>query len=166
VSAAGSVTAVALQTFEDLATGPVGDFGPYVVDEAEILEFGRRWDPQRMHVDPEAAGATIFGGLIASGWHTGSIGMRLAVDGWLSRLRVIGGTRMDDVRMLRPVRPGDALRNRVAVEELVPATPPRTGGAVRWSYTLRNQDDVVVLTGTTTMLVAGRAATPPRAPAG
>lgn len=143
-------------TFEDLAPGPVGTFGPYRVSEDEILEFGRRWDPQRMHVDREAAGATIFGGLIASGWHTGSIAMRLAVDGWLSRLDVIGGTAMDDVRMLRPVRPDDALTVDLAVEELQPARPPRRGGRVRWSFVLRNQDDVVVFSGATTMLVAGR----------
>lgn len=143
-------------TFEDLAPGPVGTFGPYEVSEDEILEFGRRWDPQRMHVDREAAGATIFGGLIASGWHTGAITMRLAVDGWLSRLDVIGGTAMDDVRMLRPVRPGDALHVALTVEHLEPARPPRRGGRVRWSSVLRNQDDAVVFSGTTTMLVAGR----------
>jgi len=153
-----SVARVPLLTFEDLAIGPVGDFGPYVVSEDEILEFGRRWDPQRMHVDRDAAGATIFGGLIASGWHTGAIGMRMAVDGWLARLDVIGGTAMDEVRMLRPVRPGDALRVAVEVEELTPAAPPRRGGAVRWSFVLRNQDDVVVFRGSTTMLVAGRPA--------
>lgn len=143
-------------TFEDLAAGPVGEFGPYVVSEEEILEFGRRWDPQRMHVDADAAGETIFGGLIASGWHTGSIGMRLAVDGWLNRIDVIGGTAMDDVRMVRAVRPGDALRVAVAVEELVPARPPRRGGRVRWTFALRNQDDAPVFSGTTTMLVTGR----------
>jgi acyl dehydratase len=121
---------VSTQRFEDLAIGEVGDFGPYVVTEAEILEFGRRWDPQRMHVDAESAAGTIFGGLIASGWHTGAIMMRLAVDGWMSRLDVIGGTAIDDVRLRRPVRPGDALRARIAVEELVPAAPPRSGGVV------------------------------------
>jgi acyl dehydratase len=147
---------VATLTFEDLAIGEVGEFGPYRVDEAEIVDFGRRFDPQRMHVDPEAAAATIFGGLIASGWHTCAIAMRLAVDGWLSRIDVIGGTGIDGVRLLRPVRPGDALRARVAVEELVPAAPPRSGGSVRWSSALRNQDDVLVMEGTTTMLVAGR----------
>ena len=150
-----TVRPMARLTFEDLAVGPVGTFGPYVVDEAEILDFGRRYDPQPMHVDPAAAGAGPFGGLIASGWQTGAIGMRLAVDGWLSTLDVIGGTAMDGVRMLRPVRPGDALRNAVAVEELTPGTPPRRGGKVRWSFELTNQDDVVVLRGTTTMLVAG-----------
>jgi acyl dehydratase len=144
-------------TFEDLAVGPVGVFGPSVVSEEEILEFGRRWDPQRMHVDRDAAAGTIFGGLIASGWHTGAISMRLAVDGWLSRIDVIGGTSMDDVRMLRPVRPGDALRVAVAVEELTPARPPRRGGSVRWSFALTNQDDVLVYSGATTMLVAGHA---------
>ncbi|WP_022927459.1 MaoC family dehydratase [Patulibacter americanus] len=143
-------------TFEDLAIGEVGEFGPYRVDEAEIVEFGRRFDPQRMHVDPEAAAGTIFGGLIASGWHTCAIAMRLAVDGWLSRMDVIGGTGIDGVRLLRPVRPGDALRARVAVEELLPSAPPRSGGSVRWSYALHNQDDVLVMEGATTMLVAGR----------
>jgi acyl dehydratase len=146
---------VSTQRFEDLAIGEVGDFGPYVVTADEILEFGRRWDPQRMHVDPEAAARTIFGGLIASGWHTGAIMMRLAVDGWMSRLEVIGGTATDDVRFRRPVRPGDAVRARIAVVELVPSAPPRSGGAVRWSFAVRNQDGTAVMDGTTTMLVAG-----------
>jgi acyl dehydratase len=149
---------VSTQRFEDLAIGEVGDFGPYVVTEDEILEFGRRWDPQRMHVDADAAATTIFGGLIASGWHTCAVAMRLAVDGWLAALDVVGGTAIDDVRLLRPVRPGDALRARIAVVELLPAAPPRSGGTVRWSFAVRNQDGTAVLDGTTTMLVAG----PPR----
>ncbi|MGX6449265.1 MaoC/PaaZ C-terminal domain-containing protein [Patulibacter sp. S7RM1-6] len=142
--------------FDDLTLGEVGDFGPYVVTEEEIVAFGWRWDPQRMHVDPAAAAGTIFGGLIASGWHSGAIMMRMAVDGWLSRLEVIGGTAIDDVRLRRPVRPGDALRVRIAVRALEPAAAPRTGGSVRWGFALRNQADELVMEGTTTMLVAGR----------
>lgn len=103
--------------FEDYPLGAVAQYGPILVDEAEVIEFGRRFDPQDFHVDPEKAARGPFGGVIASGWHTGSMMMRVLVDRYLSRTAGMGSTGMDELRWTAPVRPGDRLWVRVTVIE-------------------------------------------------
>ena len=95
--------------FEDVEVGDGFQTGSYVVDADEIVEFGRKYDPQPMHTDPEAATDTMFGGLVASGWHTGAITMRLLVEDYFPETRALGAAGIDEVRFPNPVRPGDEL---------------------------------------------------------
>ena len=108
--------------FEDYVPGSVFEYGEVRVEEAEILEFARRFDPQDMHVDPEVAAQGRFGGLIASGWHTGAMMMRLLADNFLPKQASLASPGIDELRWLQPVRPGDVLRIRVTVK------PPAAGG--------------------------------------
>jgi acyl dehydratase len=124
----------------------VVELGAYPpLSEAEILDFARQWDPQRFHVDPEAARDSIFGGLIASGWHTGAIAMRLMVEGLLSRSASQGSPGIDHIRFLRPVRPGDRLSGRFTVLEASPSARRPKVGKVVGRTELLNQDGEVVL---------------------
>jgi acyl dehydratase len=103
--------------FEDYVAGSVHEFGTVVVEEAEVIAFARRFDPQPFHIDPEAAKDSMFGSLIASGWHTGSLMMRLVVDHYLSSVASLGSPGVDELRWLKPVRPGDELSVRVTIVE-------------------------------------------------
>lgn len=132
--------------FEDYPEGAVFTAGPVVVDEAEILEFGRRWDPQAMHTDPVAAAQGPFGGLIASGWHTGAMMMRMFADAVLSPESSIASPGLDELRWLKPVRPGDRLSLRVTVIEARPSRSKPGQGAVRTLVEVLNQDGEAVMT--------------------
>jgi len=98
--------------FEDVAVGDVVETGSYVVDSEDIVEFGRKYDPQPMHTDPAAAADSMFGGLVASGWHTCAITMRLLVEDYFASTRALGAVGVDDLRFPAPVRPGDELSTR------------------------------------------------------
>ena len=102
---------------EDLAVGKPYAFGHKVVTKEEIIAFGRAFDPQPMHVDEEAAKATPVGGLCASGWHTCAMTMRLLCDGLIIRVASLGSPGVDEVRWIRPVRPGDVLSARYTIRE-------------------------------------------------
>ena len=102
---------------EDLEVGKPYDFGSKTVTKDEIMAFGRAWDPQPLHVDEEAAKATLVGGLCASGWHTCAMMMRLVADGMLNRVASLGSPSVDEGRWMVPVRPGDVLSCRYTVEE-------------------------------------------------
>ena len=112
--------------------------------EEEILDFARQWDPQPFHVDPEAAKETVFGGLIASGWHTGAMWMRLYVDSTLGSA-ARGSPGVEELRWLAPVRPGDTLTGRVTVLETSASDRDPTRGTVRILAEMENQDGVVVM---------------------
>src|SRR5436853_2771222 len=101
--------------FEDYPPGAVFEGGGIAVTEAEILEFAGKYDPQAMHTDPEAAARGYFGGLIASGWHTAAMTMRLFAAHFLSSASSLASPGIDELRWVRPVRPGDVLRVRVTV---------------------------------------------------
>jgi acyl dehydratase len=114
--------------FADYVPGTTSEFGPIQVDEAEVVEFARRFDPQPFHVDAEAAAAGPYGGLIASGWHTCALMMRLLADEYLSPVSSLGSPGIDELRWLRPVRPGDELTLRTTVEDTrVSRTKPDRG---------------------------------------
>ncbi|MBI2962411.1 MAG: MaoC family dehydratase, partial [Deltaproteobacteria bacterium] len=106
---------------EDFRVGEIIELGSRAVGRDEIIEFGRRYDPQPFHVDEQAARESIYGGLIASGWHTASMFMRLMVDGMIAGSRSMGSPGVDEIRWLKPVRPGDTLRGRVVILEVVPS---------------------------------------------
>ncbi len=107
--------------FEDLEPGQVVELGEHTVSEEEIVAFARQWDPQPFHLDPEAAKASVFGGLIASGWHTGAMWMRLYVDSLLDGAASMGSPGIEELRWLAPVRPGDTLSGRLTVLEATPS---------------------------------------------
>lgn len=130
--------------FEDLAAGQVYDLGSVTIDETIMVEFARRFDPQVFHTDPDAAKDTSFGGLIASGWYTGSLFMRMYYDAVLSRAASQGSPGADELRWLAPVRAGDVLHGRLTVLETRPSsTRPDRGTAVMLGELLRDGEVVV-----------------------
>jgi acyl dehydratase len=114
LSAADFAVPIGDRYFEDYQAGAVYEYGYATVDEAELLAFARRFDPQPIHADAQSAAAGPFGGLIASGWHTGAIFMRLFADHYLSRVASLASPGIDELRWPAPVRPGDTLRLRAA----------------------------------------------------
>ena len=132
--------------FEDYVAGSVREFGPIVVHEAEILEFARRYDPQPIHTDPQWARNGPFGGLVASGWHTAAIMMRLVVDHYLPPAASLGSPGIDELRWLRPVRPGDELRVRVTVLEARPSRSKPDRGLLRSRIEVLAADGSAVMT--------------------
>ena len=132
--------------FEDFRPGEVIDLGTYPeLTESEIISFALQWDPQPFHVDPEAAKESIFGGLIASGWHTGAIAMRLLVDALLSKSHSQGSPGLDQIRFHRPVRAGDRLTGRYTVLEAEPsAKRPRLGKVMSRIELLNERGEAVL----------------------
>jgi acyl dehydratase len=132
--------------FEDYHVGLVDEFGDIAVTAEEIVEFARRYDPQSMHVDPVAASQGPFGGLIASGWHTASMVMRLFVEHYLSKVATLPSPGVDELRWVRPVRPGDTLRVRVTVLQTKRSRSKPDRGLVRGLVEVLNQNDELVMT--------------------
>jgi acyl dehydratase len=130
--------------FEDYLPGQVYEFGTISVSEADIIEFAKKFDPQYFHTDPEKAKASRFGGLIASGWHTVGLAMRLYVDHFVSHAASLASPGTDEVRWLNPVRPGDVLRIRVSILE-ARITSKGDRGVVRAKLEAFNQKDEPVL---------------------
>jgi acyl dehydratase len=132
--------------FEDYRVGEVFEFGDELVTEQEIVEFANRYDPQPFHVDPAAATVSSFGGLIASGWMTAGIMMRMLVEHFISREAGMGSPGIDELRWLRPVRPGDRLRTRVTILETRRSSSKPDRGMVLTLDEVLNQDGDVVMT--------------------
>ena len=131
--------------FEDYEMGAVYEYGYASVSEADIVAFAERFDPQPIHVDARFAGTGPFGGLIASGWHTAGIAMRLIADHYLSRVASLASPGVDELRWPAPVRPGDSLRLRTAIVAARPSRTKPDRGLVRTRAELLNQDDQIVL---------------------
>lgn len=130
--------------FEDFAAGQVYELGSRTVTEDELVDFARQWDPQPFHVDPEAAKQSVFGGLIASGWQTGAIWMRMYVDAMLGSA-ARGSPGIEELRWLAPVRPGDTLSGRLTVLEATPSATKPDRGTIRIRGEMVNQDGVTVM---------------------
>lgn len=131
--------------FEDYVPGSVFEYGSITLTEQEIVQFAERFDPQYIHTDPRAAADGPFGGLIASGWHTAAVMMRLLVDHYLSHVASMASPGIDELRWSRPVRPGDALSIRVSVIEANRSRSKPDRGLVRSSVEVLNQDREVVM---------------------
>jgi acyl dehydratase len=132
--------------FEDLRPGDTYDLGEVAVDADEMVDFARRYDPQPFHVDPVAAKESSFGELIASGWYTISLFMRLYVDGLLADSTSQGSAGGDEFRWLAPVRAGDLLTGRLVVVEARPsATRPDRGTALLRGEMLRDGQPVMAV---------------------
>src|SRR5260221_7167608 len=131
--------------FEDYPPGGVLEGGPTAVTAAEIVEFAGRYDPQAMHTDPEAAAKGHFGGLIASGWHTAAMMMRLFATHFLSPASSLASPGIDELRWPNPVRPGDVLSLRVTVTEARRSRSKPDQGIVRSLVEVLNQNGEVVM---------------------
>jgi acyl dehydratase len=131
--------------FEDYIVGAAHEFGSIAVEEAEIIAFARRFDPQPFHLDPQAAKESIFGGLIASGWHTASMMMRLVVDHYLTHTTSLGSPGVDELRWIKPVRPGDMLSVRATILEATRSRSKPDRGLVRTLVEVLNQRGEVVM---------------------
>jgi acyl dehydratase len=143
---------------EDASAGDILELGSRTVSEAEILAFARDFDPQPFHIDPEAAARSIFGGIIASGWHTCALTMRLMVDNFLCRVASLGSPGVEQIRWLRPVRPGDTLTARIVVLDVRASQSKPDRGAVRMRTEVTNQAGELVMTMESTGLVSRRPA--------
>ncbi|MGO9121741.1 MAG: MaoC family dehydratase [Desulfomonilaceae bacterium] len=132
--------------FEDYVPGDVHEFGSIAVEEDEMIGFARRFDPQPFHTDPVAAKESVFDGLIASGWYTASMAMRLLVDNYISRVASLGSPGVDEVRWRKPVRPGDTLSIRITVLESKLSRSKRSQGTIRSYIEVLNQHRDVVMT--------------------
>ena len=132
--------------WEDFEVGETLEMGRHTFSEAEILDFGRRYDPQPFHTDPVAAKSAVFGGLVASGWHTCAVGMRLMVESYISKTHSLGSPGIDQIRWLKPVRPGDTLTYTRTVIESRASTTRKGVGLVKQRWQAVNQAGETVLT--------------------
>jgi len=131
--------------FADFHAGQVIEAGPYLLSEEELVGFARSYDPQWFHTDAEASRESPFGGLIASGWHTCAIAMRLVVEAALAGSESFASPGLEHVRWPNPVRPGDALRLVADVIEVRRSESKPTLGILRWRWRLFNQRELMVL---------------------
>lgn len=134
--------------FEDFNVGETVEIGRHAISEAAILEFGRQYDPQPFHTDPERARTSIYGGLIASGWQTCSIVMRVMCDAYLSEAASMGSPGMEEIRWLKPVRPGDVLVVMRTIEEVRPTSKADRGLVLsRWDVYNQRDEHVMMMRG-------------------
>ena len=131
--------------FEDYVVGAVSELGSVAVSADEIIRFAEQFDPQPMHTNTQAAAAGPFGGLIASGWHTVGLMMRLVVQHYLSPASSLASPGVDELRWLRPVRPDDTLSVRLTILEATRSRSKPDRGVVRSLIEVRNQDGEAVM---------------------
>jgi acyl dehydratase len=141
--------------FEDYVPGAVHVFGSSTLTEQDILDFARRFDTQSFHTDPVAAQAGPFQGLIASGWHTTAVMMRLYADHYLSKVASLASPGVDELRWQRPVRPGDTLSVRATITHTRISRSKPDRGIVHTQVEVLNQHGETVLT-MTVMNMLGR----------
>ena len=132
--------------FEDYVPGAAFEYGSIALSEDEIVQFAERFDPQFIHTDPRAAAEGPFKGLIASGWHTAGLTMRLLIDGYLSSVASLGSPGIDELRWTRPVRPGDVLHVRVTILEAKRSRSKPDRGIVHSLIEVTNQHGQSVMT--------------------
>ena len=151
---------MSLLHWEDFTAGSVACYGPRIITREEILAFAAEFDPQPMHADEEAARATMLGGLAASGWHTCALSMRMMADGFVLKSAAMGSPGVEEVRWLKPVRPGDSLTLRATVVEMRPSGSRPGMGLVKFRYEMLNQANDCVMTLVSTAMIARRGFTP------
>lgn len=144
------------QYLEDYAVGQTYMTGRHRIDKDQIIAFAKQYDPQPYHLDEEAARKSPFRGLAASGWHTAALTMRLMVDGGFKPAGGILGVGFDDLKWPRPVRPGDELRVRSEVLDVLPSKSRPDRGLIKVQNTTLNQNDEAVQIFTAKLLVPRR----------
>ena len=132
--------------WEDFRVGDIAELGRHTFTEDEIVAFARQFDPQPFHTDRSTAENSVFGGLIASGWHTCAVGMRLLCDGLLRHTVSLGSPGIDEIRWLKPVRAGDTVAYRRVVIESRASTTRKGVGLVKQRWEAVNQRGELVLT--------------------
>lgn len=147
-----------MRYFEDFQVGQVHELGTHEVTREEILAFAQQYDPQPFHLDEEAGRRSIYGSIIASGWQTAAICHRLLVRSVLEDSSSMGSPGVDELRWLRPVRPGDTLSARIEVLEVSPSRSKPDRGTVRTRMEVRNQQGEVVMTESAAVLFRRRPA--------
>ncbi|MCH7931975.1 MAG: MaoC family dehydratase [Proteobacteria bacterium] len=141
---------------EDFKPGDRFESRGRTVPEAEIIDFALRYDPQPIHIDAEAAKHSPYGGLIASGFHTMAVAFRLAWDTGIFSACSLGSPGIDELRWLKPVRPGDTLRTVVEIVDARPSASKPDRGVCRIKYDVFNQNDEQVMTMTAVQILARR----------
>jgi acyl dehydratase len=136
--------------FEDFHVGQIFQLGPRKINAEEIKSFAAEFDPQPFHLDEDAANSSVLGGLSASGFHTGAILLRLICDAFLTNSSILGSSKMESLRWLRPVQPGDELSGTCEVTALRASSSRPTMGIMNFTARLHNQlgTDKVELIGT------------------
>lgn len=142
--------------WEDFEPGAVAVYGPRLVTREEIVAFAAEFDPQPMHLDEAAASATLLGGLAASGWHTCCLLMRTIADGFILDSSSMGGPGIEEVRWLKPLRPGTRIRVRSTVLETRASNSRLDMGLVKFRFEVLDDADAVVTTLATTLMFGRR----------
>jgi acyl dehydratase len=142
--------------WEDFSAGQSFELGSRTLDRDDIVAFAREYDPQPFHVDEAAARRSIYGGLIASGWQTGSIYMRLLYDGLISRTAGLGSPGLDELRWLAPVRPGDTLTARLFIDGVRTSNSRPDRGFIMTRGEVANQHSETVLSLKAAMMIRRR----------
>ncbi len=142
--------------FEDYVAGSTYEYGHLTVTEADIVEYATQFDPQSIHVDRDYADAGPFKGLIASGWHTGGLCMKLYVAHYLSHVASLASPGIDELRWPAPTRPGDSVRMRATTAETRPSRTKPDRGLIFTRCEVLNQDDVTVMTMTAMNMIGRR----------
>ncbi len=148
--------------FEDLTPGSTRILGPVTISKDEIIAFAREYDPQPFHVDEAAAKDSFVGTLIASGWHSCCINMRLLADGLILDSTSLGAPGIDEVKWLKPVKPGDTLRSRMTILESRPSKSRPSVGLVRFRFELMNQAGEIAMSQVNSIMFGLRDAEPVR----
>ncbi|MEM0945236.1 MAG: MaoC family dehydratase [Pseudomonadota bacterium] len=144
--------------FDDLSVGQSWEQGPTVLEEADIIAFASQWDPQLFHLDHEAAAKSLFGGLVASGFHTMLTAFRQCVELPIFVNASMGSPGFEDLAWLRPVRPGDALTTKLEVMSLRASGSRPDRGYAGMAYETRNQQGEPVMRFRSTVIFACRPA--------
>jgi len=146
-----------MRYFEDIVIGATASFGGYAVTREEVIAFAAKYDPQPFHLSDEAAAATHFGRLAASGWHTAAMTMAMLVAHGKSDPHAgLGSPGIDELRWVKPVYPGDTLRCETAILETRKSASRPEMGIVKSRMSVFNQDDALVMTFVSNMLIATR----------
>jgi len=143
--------------WEDFQPGAVAVYGPRLVTREEIVAFAAEFDPQPMHLDEAAASSTMLGGLGASGWHTCCLLMRIIADGFVLNSSSMGGPGVDEVRWLKPLRPGTNIRVRTTVLDTRASTSRPQMGLVKFMFEVIDDGDAILTTLSTTLMFGRRA---------
>jgi acyl dehydratase len=132
--------------WEDYEVGQKFPLGSTNFTEQEIIDFAKQYDPQTFHVDHGAAAESMFGGIIASGWHVAAKMMRLFVDNYVDHRTALGSPGVDELRWLKPVRPGDTLTGWVECADKVPSRSKPCLGVIHERWLVTNQNGELVMT--------------------
>ena len=142
--------------FEDFQPGAINEYGPRLVSREEIIAFAAEFDPQPMHMDEEAARATMLGGLAASGWHTCCMMMRMVADGFILNSSSMGAPGIDEVRWLAPLRPGRQIRVRTTVLDTRVSSSRPDMGFVKMLFEVIDDTGVTVMTLNNSLMMGRR----------